>query len=156
MFDKKAVTQKEIGSLIGAGTTITGDVTFSGGLRVDGTVKGAVRCVDGDKGGILVISEHGSVEGEVHAAHLVVSGRITGPVYASELVELQPKARIAGDVHYRALEMHNGAVVEGTLAHAANGEMRSGLKLALQAVRPEASRPGAPAALTVEGKAAKS
>lgn len=141
MFDKKAATQKEIGSLIGAGTTITGDVSFSGGLRVDGAVKGAVRCNEGDKGGILVISEHGSVEGEVHAAHLVVSGRIAGPVFASELVELQPKARITGDVHYRALEMHNGAVVEGQLTYGSNGEMRGGLKLALQAVRAESPRP---------------
>ncbi|HUN93784.1 MAG TPA: polymer-forming cytoskeletal protein [Burkholderiaceae bacterium] len=140
MFSKKPTTQKEIGSLIGAGTSISGDVTFSGGLRIDGAVKGAVRCVEGDKGGMLVISEHGSIEGEVHVAHLVVAGKITGPVYASELVELQPKARVAGDVHYRALEMHNGAVVEGSLAHAPNGEIKGGLKLALQAVRPEAPR----------------
>jgi cytoskeletal protein CcmA (bactofilin family) len=140
MFSKKPPTQKEIGSLIGAGTTISGDLTFSGGLRVDGTVKGAVRCIDGDKGGMLVISEHGTIEGEVHAAHLVVAGRIIGPVFASELVELQPKARVSGDVHYRALEMHNGAVVEGALSHAPVGEIKSGLKLALQAVRPEPVR----------------
>ena len=162
---KKPPTQKEIGSLIGAGTTISGDLTFSGGLRVDGTVKGAVRCIDGDKGGMLVISEHGTIEGEVHAAHLVVAGRIVGPVYASELFELQPKARVSGDVHYRALEMHNGAVVEGALSHAPVGELKSGgLKLALQAVRPgEVAQPvAAPAQpavqpparpLVVEGKA---
>jgi len=146
MFSKKPTTQKEIGSLIGAGTTISGDLTFTGGLRVDGTVKGAVRCVEGDKGGggMLVISEHGCVEGEVHCAHLVVAGRIIGPVFASELVELQPKARVSGDVNYRALEMHNGAVVEGALAHVPVGEFKSsGLKLALQAVRPGADAPAA-------------
>jgi cytoskeletal protein CcmA (bactofilin family) len=132
MFSKKPASPKEIGSLIGAGTSITGDVTFSGGLRVDGTVKGAVRCVDGEKGGMLVISEHGTVDGEVRAAHLVVAGRIHGPVFASELVELQPKARVEGDVHYRALEMHNGAVVDGMLIHGP-GEARSGLKLAIAA-----------------------
>jgi cytoskeletal protein CcmA (bactofilin family) len=138
MFDKKAVAQKEIASLIGSGSTVTGDVTFSGGLRIDGTIKGAVRCVDGEKGGMLVISELGAVEGEVRAAHLVVAGRIEGPVYASELVELQPKARVRGDVHYRALEMHNGAVVDGTLMHSGETNAKGGgLKLAMPGARAE-------------------
>ena len=138
MFSKQATSQKEIASLIGSGSTIVGDITFSGGLRIDGTVRGAVRCVDGEKAGMLVISELGTVEGEVRAAHLVVAGRINGPVHASELVELQPKARIAGDVHYRALEMHNGAIVDGTLVYA-GGEStgKAGLKLAPAGPRPE-------------------
>ena len=139
MFSKQATSQKEIASLIGTGTTIVGDISFSGGLRIDGTVRGAVRCVDGEKAGMLVISELGTVEGEVRAAHLVVAGRINGPVYASELVELQPKARVSGDVHYRALEMHNGAIVDGMLVYAPGENTgKSGLKLAAQNPRPEA------------------
>lgn len=139
MFGKRPVTPKEIGSLIGTGTTVSGDVTFTGGLRIDGTVRGAVRCSDGEKGGMLVISELGSVEGEVRASHLVVAGRITGPVHASELVELQPKARVVGDVHYRALEMHHGAVVEGMLVHESVQEAPRtvGLKLAVGAPKLE-------------------
>lgn len=138
MFGKKPTAQKEIASLIGSGTTITGDVAFSGGLRIDGTVRGAVRCVDGEKAGMLVISELGTVEGEVRAAHLVVAGKINGPVYASELVELQPKARVSGDVHYRAIEMHNGAIVDGKLVYAP-GEVavKPGLKLAAPPARLE-------------------
>lgn len=130
---------KEIGSLIGSGTTLIGDITFSGGLRIDGTVRGAVRCTEGEKGGMLVVSEHGRIEGEVRAAHLVVAGSIAGPVHTSELVELQPKARVAGDVHYCALEMHHGAVVDGRLVH--QGEVLKGtaanLKLAHPTVNPE-------------------
>jgi cytoskeletal protein CcmA (bactofilin family) len=117
MFSKRTVKQHEIGSLIGTTTTITGNLEFSGGLRIDGTVKGSVYCVDGEKGGMLVISESGRVEGEVRAGHLVVAGRIDGPVCAAQLIELQPKARIVGDVRYRALEMHHGAVVEGMMVH---------------------------------------
>jgi len=116
MFGKKAIPQ-EIGSLIGAGTTVTGDVAFSGGLRVDGIVCGAVRCTDSERGGMLVVSEHGSIEGEVRASHIVVSGRIQGPVHAAVLIELQPKARVHGDVQYHALEMHHGAIVEGLMVH---------------------------------------
>ena len=127
MFGKKVVAQ-EIASLIGAGTTVTGDVNFSGGLRVDGVVRGAVRCCDGEKGGgMLVISEHGTIEGEVRASHIVVAGRVQGPVHASVLIELQPKARVQGDVQYRALEMHHGAVVEGLMVHISAEAGRSGV-----------------------------
>ncbi len=143
MFSKKATAPKEIGSLIGTGTTVIGDLVFSGGLRIDGQVKGAVRCVDGEKGGMLVISETGVVEGEVRAAHLVVAGRIIGPVCASELVELQPKARVTGDLRYRAVEMHHGAIVDGTLMHDAGDgtTTKSGppptLKLAVASTKSE-------------------
>jgi cytoskeletal protein CcmA (bactofilin family) len=134
MFNSKPVRNQEIGSLIGSGTTVTGDIEFAGGLRIDGTVRGAVRCVQGEKGGLLVVSEHGHVQGEVRAAHLVVGGRIDGPVTAASLIELQPKARVKGDVRYRALEMHHGAVVEGMMVFLtpedARQEARQGLKLA--------------------------
>lgn len=132
MFGNKKTnpTQKTIGTLIGAGTVIEGTVTYSGGLRIDGTVKGDVRCSTGDAC-MVVISEHGKVEGEVHAAHLVVGGTVHGPIHVTDLAELQPKARITGDVHYRGLEIHQGAVVEGRLIHAPGmSDARPALKLA--------------------------
>jgi cytoskeletal protein CcmA (bactofilin family) len=67
------------------------------------------------------------VEGEVRAEQVVVDGAITGSVYCSELLELQPRARITGDVHYKALEMHGGALVSGKLTHQQDAEV---LKLA--------------------------
>ncbi|MCA3217296.1 MAG: polymer-forming cytoskeletal protein [Burkholderiales bacterium] len=141
MFSSKRNGQGQIGSLIGAGTTVRGDMTFTGGLRIDGTVLGSVRCTDSDKGGMLVISETGAIEGEVRACHMVVAGRITGPVTASELLELQPKARVHGDVRYRALEMHHGAIVEGSLSHEASivesTNRPTTLKLAAAAPRSE-------------------
>jgi cytoskeletal protein CcmA (bactofilin family) len=136
MFGKKAIAQ-EIGSLIGASTTVTGDVSFSGGLRVDGLVRGAVRCGEGDQGGILVVSEHGTIEGEVRASHIVVSGRIQGPVHAAVLIELQPKARVQGDIQYRALEMHHGAVVEGLMVHIPTDGRAAIPKLTTVSARPE-------------------
>ena len=125
MFGRE--TKSTIDSLIGISTSIEGDVHFKGGLRIDGHVKGNV-IADAAQSSVLVISEHAKVEGEVKVAHLVVNGEIIGPVYSSELLELQPKARITGDVHYKALEMHGGALVSGNLAHEQPGE--SVLKLA--------------------------
>jgi len=119
MFGRK--TKSTIDSLIGVSTRIEGDVHFKGGLRIDGQVKGNV-IADGDEASMLVISEHAKVEGEVRVAYLVVNGEILGPVHSSELLELQPKARITGDVNYKALEMHGGAVVSGKLTHDLVGE----------------------------------
>jgi cytoskeletal protein CcmA (bactofilin family) len=117
MFGKKESKQRSIESLVGVGMVIEGNVTFKGGMRVDGMVRGDVRAADGASS-MLVISEQARIEGEVHAAHIVVNGSISGTVHVTELIELQPKARITGDVFYHALEMHQGAVVDGRLMHA--------------------------------------
>ena len=114
MFNRKA--KSTIDSLIGATTSIHGDVHFKGGLRIDGHIKGNILAEEG-LSSMLVISEKAKVEGEIRVAHLVVNGEIIGNVYSSELLELQPKARITGDVSYKALEMHSGALVSGKLTH---------------------------------------
>jgi cytoskeletal protein CcmA (bactofilin family) len=117
MFGKKPPKpQTRIDSLIGAGTRIEGNVIFTGGLRIDGEVKGDVRSAEGQTG-TLVISEHARVEGEIAVAHLVVNGTVVGPVEATDFLELQPRSRVTGDVHYTSIEMHLGAVVEGRLVH---------------------------------------
>jgi cytoskeletal protein CcmA (bactofilin family) len=120
MFGKKpSKPQTRIDSLIGAGTRIEGNVIFAGGLRIDGEVKGDVRCAEG-QAGTLVISEQARVEGEIAVAHLVVNGTIVGPVQVTDFAELQPRSRLTGDLHYVSLEMHLGAVVDGRLVHKGN------------------------------------
>ena len=119
MFGRK--TRNTIDSLIGTATTIEGNVHFNGGMRIDGVVKGNVIAT-GDDLSMLVISEHARIEGEVRVAHLVINGEILGAVFSSELLELQPKARITGDVQYKALEMQGGAVVSGKLTHSVASE----------------------------------
>ncbi len=122
MFQRKKPTtpQKRIDSLIGAGTTVHGDVTFKGGLRIDGTVQGNVVSTDGEPS-TLVISELARVDGEIRVSHVVINGTVHGPVAADGYLELQPKARIVGDVTYKTLEMHVGSVIEGRLNHAEPG-----------------------------------
>ncbi|HEX8963275.1 MAG TPA: polymer-forming cytoskeletal protein [Rhodocyclaceae bacterium] len=116
LFQKSSKPQNRIDSLIGAGTTINGDISFVGGLRIDGEVKGNLRAAEGQSG-TLVLSEHARVEGEIHVSHLVVNGTVLGPVRATEFLELQPHARVTGDVEYNNIEMHLGAVVQGRLIH---------------------------------------
>ncbi len=105
-----------IDSLIGAGTVIEGNITFVGGLRIDGHVKGNVKAT-GNKPGTLVLSEQAKVEGEIDVAHVVVNGTVAGPVRATEYVELLPKARVTGDVAYKSIEVHVGAIVMGRLGY---------------------------------------
>lgn len=117
MFGPKAgKPQNRIDCLIGTGTRIEGNVVFSGGLRVDGHVRGNIS-VEDNKPGTLVIAEQAEVEGEIHVPHVVINGTVRGPVTSTEYVELQAKASVTGDVYYNALEMQLGAVVEGRLVH---------------------------------------
>ncbi|MBB5191211.1 cytoskeletal protein CcmA (bactofilin family) [Silvimonas terrae] len=113
MFKNKKGNQR-IDSLIGQGSTVSGDVVFAGGLRVDGTIRGSVTAAD-EKNGTLVVSEKARVEGKVRCSHLVLNGEVLGPIEVSQFVELQPKARVKGDLTYKTLEMHPGAVIEGRL-----------------------------------------
>ena len=127
MFSKKK--QPLIKSLIADGTEITGDMAFRDGLRIDGIVRGHV-CAAAEFPSMLVISETATITGSVVADHIVINGRITGPVHARQMLELQPKARIEGDVTYAALEMHQGALITGLLSPSLAEETKPTLKLA--------------------------
>ena len=118
IFGKSASKpQNRIDCLIGAGTDINGSVTFSGGLRVDGHVRGNIIAVDG-KPSTVVLSEKARVEGEIRVSHVVVNGTVVGPIVGAEYLELQPKAVVTGDVSYRTIEIHLGAVLQGRRPHA--------------------------------------
>jgi cytoskeletal protein CcmA (bactofilin family) len=118
---KGAKPQSKIDCLIGAGTKVDGNITFSGGLRVDGEIRGNIT-VEKGKQGTLVVSEHARIEGEIVVSHLVANGTMVGPVHVRESLELQPNARVTGDVEYMQLEMMPGAVVQGRLIHQAESK----------------------------------
>ena len=126
MFGKKK--QPPIRSLVGEGTLIRGELRFTEGLRIDGEVHGDVMVL-GDGPSILVISEKARVTGKVSGGHVIINGRVDGPVHSTELLELQPKALIAGNVRYEVLEMHQGATIDGELKRL-RAEESPGLKLA--------------------------
>lgn len=109
-------TQDSIETLIGESTKLFGDVEFEGGLRVDGIISGKVTELEGHES-TLVLSESGRIEGGIKAAHVLLNGKVTGPVHAGQHIELQSKARVIGDVYYKTLEIHLGAVIEGNLIY---------------------------------------
>jgi cytoskeletal protein CcmA (bactofilin family) len=111
MFGKKK--QPPLKSLIAEGSCLEGNLRFTDGLRIEGLVKGDIYAEEASPS-MLVISETAKVTGHVRADHVIINGRVIGQVDA-DLLELQPKARIDGDVSYKALEMHQGAVIFGQL-----------------------------------------
>jgi len=127
MFNKKK--QPPIRSLIAQGSHIKGNIRFTDGLRIDGTMVGDIHANE-EQPSILVVSESASVTGALHADHIIISGTVKGPVHANLMLELQPKARIEGDVHYRTLEMHQGAIIAGQLRPQAGADAKPMLTLA--------------------------
>jgi len=122
MFGKRddGKPQGRIDSLIGVGTMVEGNIRFTGGLRIDGEVKGNVEAAEGASSSMLVLSEQARIEGAVSVAHLVSNGTVVGQVTVTEMLEMQSRAKVVGDVNYALIEMHQGAVIEGRLLHPAS------------------------------------
>lgn len=119
MWGKPKTKPTKIETLIGTSIEIRGDIIFNGGLHVDGKIVGNVIAED-DSDSMLVLSDHGNIEGEVRVPYVVLNGEVTGDVYAAERVELSSHAQVSGNVYYNLLEMAMGAEVNGSLVHCKN------------------------------------
>ena len=117
MFRRKkgmSIEVTKLSSLVSHTMAVQGDVIFSGGLRVDGHVKGNVISKD-DGRGLLVLSDKGSISGGVKVYDAVINGHIEGDVEVEHFLELQANARVSGNISYRQLQMDCGATVDGKL-----------------------------------------
>ncbi|AUL99691.1 polymer-forming cytoskeletal protein [Zoogloeaceae bacteirum Par-f-2] len=117
MFRKKQAKSIEVtklSSLIADNVHIVGDVVFSGGLRVDGRIEGNV-INNGGAHGLLVLSDKGSITGEVRVYDAVVNGSISGDLEVEHFLELQAKAKVAGNIRYHQLQMECGATITGRI-----------------------------------------
>jgi len=112
--EKVSKPVETIDTLVGSGSILQGDLEFTGGLRVDGHIKGHVSAQDSNNG-TLVLSESGVVEGDINVPHVVINGTVNGNIASTGHIELQASAKITGDIHYKAVEMELGAVLNGSL-----------------------------------------
>lgn len=113
-LENASKTDKAV-TLIAANSAIAGDISFEGQLYVNGRVQGNI-VAETDVGATLVVSEEGSVNGEIRVPNVVINGNVQGNVYSSVRLELAPKAQVSGSVYYTLIEMQLGAVVDGQLA----------------------------------------
>ncbi len=98
MFSSKSKSEIEVSSssgasLIGAGTTIKGDIISSGDIRIDGTLKGNIS-----GSAKVLIGAEGSVEGDIEGQQADILGRVTGKIIIKDLLNLRGKANLKGDV----------------------------------------------------------
>ena len=98
-------------TLIAGGTEIEGNVRFRGNVHIEGSVRGNISSNDGK----LQLIEGSNVEGNVTAADILINGKVTGDVYATEKLKLSQKAEIQGDVYYEVMEMVAGAAINGKM-----------------------------------------
>ena len=120
MKNKTASKGTKIDTLIGQNSELQGEIVFSGGLHVDGTVRGNVFA-EADSGSVLSLSERGHIEGEVRVPNIVLNGSVKGDVHVADHIELAEKARVHGNVYYKFIEMVRGAEVNGNLVHTEDG-----------------------------------
>lgn len=116
MFNRNKSKPAHIDTLIGAGTRVIGDVQFSGGLHVDGFVKGNVDAA-AESASMLSISDGGVVEGCVAVPNVILNGKVIGDILAHERIELGATAKVTGNVYYGLIEMAIGAEINGKLIH---------------------------------------
>lgn len=88
---------------------------------MDGVIQGNV-IAEGEGRSVVILSEHGRIEGEVRVPQVVLNGTVIGDVHASERIELASKARVTGNVYYNLIEMAIGAEVNGSLVHRTRAE----------------------------------
>ncbi len=115
---KRKVTR--IDSLIGQHTKIKGEISFSGGLHVDGIIEGSIIARKDQESSVLTLSEQGTIRGDIRVPNVIINGTVQGNVYAEEHTELALNARIIGNVYYNLIEMAMGAEVNGSLIHSAD------------------------------------
>jgi cytoskeletal protein CcmA (bactofilin family) len=104
----KGKTGNEIVSYLGKGTEVTGDITFTSGMRIDGVIKGKIRSEAS-----LIIGPSGSVDAEVSVRNVAINGEFRGIIRAADRVEIHKDGKVFGDIYTPCLIIEAGATFEG-------------------------------------------
>ena len=126
MFGKSSA---KLETVIGADSTITGELVIRGTVRVDGSVEGDIRA------DWVIVGETGRIRGNVQSRMMVVGGRIEGNIDAAETVELKDKAQVFGELCTAKLAVSEGALFEGQSIMKKRSETQDGKVASLTASR---------------------
>ena len=106
---KNNVSESQSVNIIGAGTTIEGDITTNGDMRIDGSLTGSINVK-----GKLVVGPSGMVEGEIICQNADVSGTIKGKIGVAELLSLKSSSKLNGDIITNKIAVEPGAAFSGS------------------------------------------
>ena len=104
----KGKTADEMISLLGKGAELTGEISFTNGLRVEGTIKGKVRSE-----ATLEIGPGGIVDAEVTIRKISINGEFRGVIRASDRVEIRKNGKVSGNIFSPCLIIEAGAIFDG-------------------------------------------
>ena len=112
---KSLKPQSQIHTLLGAGVRVEGNITFTGGLRIEGDVVGDVSAI-GDSNNTIIVSKSGKITGAVRSQHIILNGKIRGAVHGARSVEIQEHGHVDGDiVACELIDVHAGGIIAGSL-----------------------------------------
>ncbi|MFP4037845.1 MAG: polymer-forming cytoskeletal protein [Desulfobacteraceae bacterium] len=100
--------KNEINAFLGRDTEFEGKLSFSGTVRIDGRFRGEVLTE-----GSLIVGESASLESEIRASHIVISGEIRGNVTADERIEIHAPGKVYGNIRAPVVVIDEGVVFEG-------------------------------------------
>lgn len=103
-----------ITTLIDKDIVISGDTTYTGGIRVDGKIKGNLK-VHGDEGSLLIMGYGSKITGDVEVEKAIINGEINGNVQCHDYLELNTNAIVNGSIEYGIIEIHEGSKINGNL-----------------------------------------
>jgi len=118
---QKNYNENKVVSIIGPGTTINGDISSEGTIRIEGTVLGQVQCQDS-----IVVQESGKVKAELIGGQVIISGEVHGNVFAHERLEIATGGRVIGDITSPRISIAEGVLFEGKCTMKPPGQVRPG------------------------------
>ena len=116
----RAASNEPIENVLGTSIVVRGDLSASGGFRIDGTVEGNV-----ESKAAIVVGESGTVRGDVRGTDVVVAGTVIGNLTCSGHLEIMAKGRIEGDIDAKSVRIETGGVFRGT-SHMGDDSGRAG------------------------------
>ena len=110
-----------ITTLIDKDIVISGDTTYTGGIRIDGKIKGNLK-VHGDEGSLLIMGYGSTITGDVEVEKAIINGEINGNVKCKDYLELNTNAIVNGSIEYDIIEVQEGAKITGDLKFIKNNK----------------------------------
>ena len=103
-----------ITTLIDKDIVISGDTTYTGGIRIDGKINGNLK-VHGKEGSLLIMGHGSKITGDVEVEKAIINGEINGNVKCHDYLELNTNAIVNGSIEYDIIEVHEGSKINGIL-----------------------------------------
>ncbi|HET9129429.1 MAG TPA: polymer-forming cytoskeletal protein [Terriglobia bacterium] len=122
MFNKNKAISEEFNGFLGQGTSLTGDLRFSGKLHLDGEFHGTIFTDD-----VLVVGDKATVEADIKAGEIQISGKVFGNIECARRIEILESGHVRGDVRTPKLIINEGGVFEGKSLAATAQDSRESL-----------------------------